>query len=157
MEAAITWPLIFFSMLAVIMMCFMMQQQVIISEASHRACREAAGVRTETVFYDAGEKNVQRVEDTEDFMKQFFRERSAANGCAVPEHSVDTKFVFLPVFSRMSITVEKTYGGQGGLCQIKRKRQRCVFYSVDEAQLLRNYEFMKELRGKDEKERQTVL
>lgn len=145
MEAALIWPILFFAVFFVLSMCLVLYAQTAVSAASHRAQREAAGLWSETVYCNS----VQEQDGSAETLARtaFQRQISECGGVVFSEPCM-VSFRFLPVYSELTISQRSDYLGGTLVHAGRQKLQESTSDIVNEAQLIRNYDYAVELLEK---------
>lgn len=151
-EAAFVWPFVIFSLIAVLTMAMSLFSEGVILASSHMSLRETAGRWTQTVGMSQESMQSSEILSSKNVPKELeLREEFWMQKNRVPMATtlVEGAFVFLPVYPRLSLKVQKNYGGFGLLHRVWRTQTVTRYQCMDEAQFVRNLDYAIELAGKE--------
>ncbi|WP_206459072.1 hypothetical protein [Anaerovorax sp. IOR16] len=147
-EAALIWPFIILSVLAVLTMVMSLFAESVILSCSHMSLKEVAGEWTQTVSFSEELPIFKEMLPSKDVPKRLqIKEESWMNQSRIPipRETVEGHFAFYCLYPNLSIRINKNYGGFGFLKERYKKETNCQYQCIDEAQLIRNWDYAAEV------------
>ncbi|WP_324823847.1 hypothetical protein [Sinanaerobacter sp. ZZT-01] len=147
-EAALVWPFLILAVLAVLTMLMSLFSEGVILSCAHMSLREIAGQWSKTVSFDIdgtpfesklASKNISERLQLEE------KSRMSKSGIPIPREAVEGSFTFHCLYPNLLLRIEKSYGGYGLLEQKIQREMNCSYQSIDEAQLVRNLDYIIEI------------
>ncbi|MEA4987545.1 MAG: hypothetical protein VB095_05755 [Anaerovorax sp.] len=143
-EAALVWPFIILSVLAVLTIMICLFSESVILSCAHMSLREVAGQWTQTVSLSEELPIFQDMLSSKDVPKRLqIEEESWMNQSRIPipRETVEGGFVFYCLYPNLSLCINKNYGGFGLLKERYKKEIHCHYQCTNEAQLIRNWDY----------------
>lgn len=150
-EAALVWPIVILSVLAVLTMIMSLFSESVILTSSHMSLREMAGRWTQTV--GLSEENLILYEsissnDVAEELKARAEFWMSKNKIPMTTERVEGEFSFFCLYPDVSLRVRKNFGGFGLLQGVSKRQMVCRYQCTNEAQFIRNWDYAVETIGK---------